>query len=58
MNVASGRFTPEIVYSQMHFDRMNDNTNTDNDEEEVIYKDGSWNRSTLAENQNQSMKEI
>jgi hypothetical protein len=59
MNVAAGRFTPESVYSQMHMDRPNDNANNSEiDDDDVVYNDNTLNRSMMAENYNQSIKEI
>ncbi len=42
MNVASGRFTPEIVYQQLNLDRANDNTNqSEIQEDEIAYADNT-----------------
>lgn len=59
INVAAGRFTPQMVYMQINVDRANDNTNNSEiNEDDICYREGLSNKSSMAENYNQSTKEI
>jgi UDP-N-acetylglucosamine 2-epimerase len=57
--VAAGRYTPEIVYLQLNLDRANDAANNSEiNEEEIVYGENTANIATVAENFNQSVKEV
>lgn len=59
INVAAGRYTPEIVYQQLNMDRANDNLNSSEfNDEEVIFKDNMASKSMKAESHDQSIKEV